>query len=101
MGDMNEIDSSYLQLAKAAYPTTNNNNNGENNSTVERQAFIHLAEAYQTLSDTEKRMNYDHDLNDGKIETKSDVKMSMDEAVKIYQKVEEKSKQPAIKALVQ
>jgi len=91
--DMNEIDSSYLQLAKAAYPTTNNNNNnGENNSTVERQAFIHLAEAYQTLSDTEKRMNYDHDLNDGKIETKSDVKMSMDEAIKIYQAVEEKSK---------
>ena len=93
--DMNELRSSYLQAAEASHPNISRNNNA-----LGRKAFIHLAEAYQTLSDTQKRMKYDHSLTDGQIEKKSDVLMSMDEAIRIFEDVKEQRKQPAIGAII-
>jgi len=71
----NEIMSSYLSKSKLLHPNHGNS--------LDDDAFIHLAEAYKTLSDTQKRMDYDHDLVTGKKMEKS-TPMSMVEAHKLF-----------------
>lgn len=96
--DMDEITSSYLSMAKAAHP---NNPQQNNNNSLGQKAFIHLAEAYKTLSDEQQRMEYDHDLVDGTIEKKAENKpMSMDEAQLLFEDVLKQSIKPTVDKII-
>merc|ERR1711977_734046 len=71
---MDEITSSYLSSASHFA------------STHDSQIFIRLAQAYQTLSDHESRLQYDTALIDGQQYKKSEEDaMSIDEAMQIYE----------------